>query len=230
MRALRSHMTPLITLVLASFLARFGYQMARSPVLPRFAQDLGAAPEMLGLIVAASTITGVAIKLPAGALSDVLGRKRMMLLGCLFFAAPPFLYPFVYSASALLALWREAWLVRRRRRPGLYGGTPPQWPHSLLHRQLYDDLPDRGGPRPGSGHCDPLDHRASGGLSRGWSHGLRDGGLRDDLGYWGGCRTDSSWLPDRLPELRHGVHAHRCADGCGRPHLCDLCQGPSHCL
>ena len=97
-------MTPLITLVLASFLARFGYQMARSPVLPRFAQDLGAAPEMLGLIVAASTITGVVIKLPAGALSDVLGRKRMMLLGCLFFAAPPFLYPFVYSASALLAL------------------------------------------------------------------------------------------------------------------------------
>ena len=97
-------MTPLMTLVLASFLARFGYQMARSPVLPRFAQDLGAAPEMLGLIVAASTITGVAIKLPAGALSDVLGRKRMMLLGCLFFAAPPFLYPFVYSASALLAL------------------------------------------------------------------------------------------------------------------------------
>ena len=97
-------MTPLITLVLASFLARFGYQMARSPVLPRFAQDLGAAPEMLGLIVAASTITGVVIKLPAGALSDVLGRKRMMLLGCLFFAAPPFLYPFVYSASALLTL------------------------------------------------------------------------------------------------------------------------------
>ena len=31
-------MTPLITLVLASFLARFGYQMARSPVLPRFAR------------------------------------------------------------------------------------------------------------------------------------------------------------------------------------------------
>jgi len=97
-------MTPFVTLVLASFLARFGYQMARSPVLPRFAQDLGAAPELLGLIFAASTITGVVIKLPAGALSDVLGRKRMMLLGCLFFAAPPFLYPFVHSPGALLAL------------------------------------------------------------------------------------------------------------------------------
>ena len=51
-------MTPFVTLVLASFLARFGYQMARSPVLPRFAQDLGATPELLGLIFAASTITG----------------------------------------------------------------------------------------------------------------------------------------------------------------------------
>lgn len=97
-------MTPFISLVLAGFLARFGYQMARSPVLPRFAQDLGATPEVIGLIVAASTITGVVIKLPAGALSDVLGRKRMMLVGCLFFAAPPFLYPFVHSAGALLAL------------------------------------------------------------------------------------------------------------------------------
>ena len=97
-------MSPFLALVLAGFLARFGYQMARSPVLPRFAQDLGASPEMIGVIFAASTITGVAIKLPAGALSDVLGRKRMLLLGCLFFAAPPFLYPFVHSPGALLAL------------------------------------------------------------------------------------------------------------------------------
>ena len=63
-------MTPLLILVLASFLARFSHQMARSPVLPRFAQDLGAAPELIGLIVAASTVTGVFIKLPAGALAS----------------------------------------------------------------------------------------------------------------------------------------------------------------
>jgi len=97
-------MTPFMTMVIAGFLARFGYQMARSPVLPRFAQDLGAAPEAVGLIVAASTITGIVIKLPAGALSDLLGRKRMMLLGCLFFAVPPFLYPLVHTPGALLAL------------------------------------------------------------------------------------------------------------------------------
>ena len=97
-------MSPFLQLVLAGFLARLGYQMARSPVLPRFAQDLGAAPELLGLIVAASTVTGVVIKLPAGALSDLLGRKRMMLLGCCFFAAPPFLYPLVDSPGPLLGL------------------------------------------------------------------------------------------------------------------------------
>jgi MFS family permease len=84
--------------------SRLGYQMARSPILPRFAQDLGSTPELLGLIVAASTITGIFIKLPAGALSDLFGRRRMMLLGCLFFAGPPFLYPLVADPIHLLLL------------------------------------------------------------------------------------------------------------------------------
>src|SRR5437899_7402785 len=91
-------------IVFASLLSRLGYQMARSPVLPPFAADLGALPELIGIIVAASTITGVFFKLPAGALSDVLGKKRMMVLGALFFALPPFLYPFVHDAWSLLAL------------------------------------------------------------------------------------------------------------------------------
>ncbi|HSK29565.1 MAG TPA: MFS transporter, partial [Candidatus Limnocylindria bacterium] len=101
---MNSLITPFVILVLASLLSRFSYQMARSPVLPRFAQDLGSSPELIGLIVAASTITGIFIKLPAGALSDILGRRRMMLLGSLFFALPPFLYPFITDASGLLAL------------------------------------------------------------------------------------------------------------------------------
>ena len=97
-------MNAFIAIVFASLLSRLGYQMARSPVLPTFAADLGASPEVIGLIVAASTITGVFFKLPSGALSDVLGRKRMMVLGALFFAAPPFLYPFVQEPWSLLAL------------------------------------------------------------------------------------------------------------------------------
>ena len=97
-------MNVFVAIVFASLLSRLGYQMARSPVLPRFAEDLGATPELIGVIVAASTITGVFFKLPAGALSDVLGRKKMMVLGALFFAAPPFFYPLVNDATALLIL------------------------------------------------------------------------------------------------------------------------------
>src|SRR5712671_1302818 len=97
-------MNAFIAIIFASLLSRLGYQMARTPVLPSFAADLGALPELVGVIVAASTITGVFLKLPAGALSDVLGRKRMMVAGALFFSAPPFLYPFVHDPWSLLAL------------------------------------------------------------------------------------------------------------------------------
>lgn len=97
-------MNPFLAVVTASLLARLSYQMARSPVLPRFAENLGAAPELIGIVVAASTVTGVLFKLPAGALSDIFGRRRVMLLGAVFFAVPPFLYPLVEDASTLLAL------------------------------------------------------------------------------------------------------------------------------
>jgi DHA1 family multidrug resistance protein-like MFS transporter len=97
-------MNGFIAIVFASVLARLSYQMARSPVLPTFAADLGAAPEFIGVIVAASTVTGIFFKLPSGALSDVLGRKRVMVLGALFFAVPPFFYPFVQEPWSLLAL------------------------------------------------------------------------------------------------------------------------------
>jgi DHA1 family multidrug resistance protein-like MFS transporter len=97
-------LTPFLMLCLVGFSARLGYQMARPPVLPRFAAELGADAWLIGLIVGASTLTGVLIKFPAGALSDVLGRRRMLLLGAAFFAFPPFLYLLVQDACALLGL------------------------------------------------------------------------------------------------------------------------------
>ena len=57
-------MNAFAAIVLASLLSRLGYQMARSPVLPAFAADLGALPEFIGVIVAASTVIGVFFKLP----------------------------------------------------------------------------------------------------------------------------------------------------------------------
>ncbi|MDA8108065.1 MAG: MFS transporter [Betaproteobacteria bacterium] len=97
-------MNAFAAIVVAGTLSRLGYQMARSPVLPAFAADLGAPPEMIGAIVAASTVTGIFFKLPSGALSDVLGKKPMMMLGAAFFAVPPFLYGFVGDPWSLLVL------------------------------------------------------------------------------------------------------------------------------
>jgi MFS family permease len=97
-------LTPFIMLCFVGFSARLGYQMARPPVLPRFAAELGAEAWLIGLIVGTSTITGVFIKFPAGALSDILGRRRMILLGAAFFAFPPFLYLLVQEAYTLLGL------------------------------------------------------------------------------------------------------------------------------
>lgn len=97
-------MSTFFAIVFASLLSRISYQMARSPVLPIFAANMGASPEFIGVIVAASTITGIFFKLPSGALSDVLGRKRMMVIGAVFFAVPPFLYPLVQEPWSLLAL------------------------------------------------------------------------------------------------------------------------------
>ncbi len=72
------------------FLARFSYALARNPVLPLFAMYLGAGPEAIGLAVGISTVTGIFFKLPAGALSDVIGRRKTMLAGLCFFAFVPF--------------------------------------------------------------------------------------------------------------------------------------------
>jgi MFS family permease len=85
-------------------LAYTSYAMCRSPLLPLFARHLGASPEMVGLVMAASTITGVAVKMPAGALSDVFGRRALLVAGAAVFGLTPFVYPAVTSLAWLIAL------------------------------------------------------------------------------------------------------------------------------
>jgi DHA1 family multidrug resistance protein-like MFS transporter len=86
------------------FLARFSYALARNPVLPLFALFLGAGPEAIGLAVGISTVTGIFFKLPSGALSDVVGRRRTMLAGLVVFGVMPFAYLFISSYTALVAV------------------------------------------------------------------------------------------------------------------------------
>ncbi|MEO5366750.1 MAG: MFS transporter [Magnetococcus sp. WYHC-3] len=75
-----------------SFLARFSYALARNPVLPLYALFLGAGPEAVGLAVGISTVTGIFFKLPSGALSDIIGRRRTLLAGLCVFAFMPLAY------------------------------------------------------------------------------------------------------------------------------------------
>jgi MFS family permease len=76
----------------AGLLAIFSSTISKSPVLPLFATHLGADPAGVGLVAAVSAFTGVAVSLPAGLLSDRIGRGRMLLFSALVFASAPFLY------------------------------------------------------------------------------------------------------------------------------------------
>ena len=80
------------------------YNMVRMPVLSLFAESLGASPERIGLIVSVSTLTGVFLKLPSGALSDIYGRRLLLRIGVVAFGLPPFLYPFITDLDALTSL------------------------------------------------------------------------------------------------------------------------------
>ena len=80
------------------------YNMVRMPVLSLFAESLGAGPERIGFIVSISTLTGVFLKLPSGALSDIYGRRFLLQIGVVAFGLPPFIYPFITDLNALTTL------------------------------------------------------------------------------------------------------------------------------
>ena len=92
----------LVRLCAAGFVAYCSYSICRAPLLPLFARELGAGPALVGFVMGASTLTGVFLKLPAGALSDLFGRRRLLFAGAVVFATLPFTY---LAVSAL------AWLV-----------------------------------------------------------------------------------------------------------------------
>ncbi len=93
-----------VKLSAAALFLYFSYALARSPILPLYAKSLGANPEVIGWVVAASTITGVIMKLPAGTFSDIFGRRLLLLIGALVFSLIPFLYPVVTAVGMLILL------------------------------------------------------------------------------------------------------------------------------
>jgi len=79
--------------------------MAKNPVLKPFASSLGTPTEWTGFVASASTIPGILVSLPAASLSDILGRRKLLLASAVVFASAPFLY-------LLITAWWQLILVR----------------------------------------------------------------------------------------------------------------------
>ena len=97
-------MTSFVKLCFIGFFAFLAYTLSRFPVIPLYAESLNLTPQQIGLVVGASTITGIFFKMPAGALSDIFGRKKIMLLGICFFAFTPFFYFLAKDATSLFII------------------------------------------------------------------------------------------------------------------------------
>lgn len=72
--------------------AIFGSTMSKNPVLPLFAESIGTPEYLMGFVAAASTIPGILVSFPAGSLSDIFGRRKVLILSSVIFASAPFLY------------------------------------------------------------------------------------------------------------------------------------------
>ncbi len=92
------------SLYAVGFLARASYALARTPVLALFAAALGAGPEAIGFAVAISTVTGIFFKMPAGVLSDVIGKTRTLFIGLAVFALVPLAYLLVSNYVGLVVV------------------------------------------------------------------------------------------------------------------------------
>lgn len=96
--------SPFMALCTVGFLGRLSYEMMRTPLTPLLARHLGTPEQFIGLIVAAVTITGIFVKLPAGALSDIFGFRRLMMAGVWVKVSGPFLYLLAFSWPVLLII------------------------------------------------------------------------------------------------------------------------------
>jgi MFS transporter, DHA1 family, multidrug resistance protein len=85
-------LSPFVLLCLMGGLAILSSTMAKNPALPLFIRSMGVPNSTVGFIAAASTVVGILVSLPAGVLSDLIGRRRVILASMIVFSTAPFLY------------------------------------------------------------------------------------------------------------------------------------------
>ena len=89
------------------FFAIFSSTMSKSPILPLFAESLMASEfemQFIGYVIAASTIPGILVSVIAGRLSDMYGRKKLILISTAIFASAPFFYLFATNIWILMVI------------------------------------------------------------------------------------------------------------------------------
>jgi len=91
----------LYAILIAGFFAILGSTMSKSPTLPLYAQSLGLSRGEIGIVAAASTITGIFMNFASGLLSDIYGRKKLLKISGFVFFSAPLLYLFANNAIAL---------------------------------------------------------------------------------------------------------------------------------
>ena len=89
---MQKRISPFLMLCIMGGLAIFSSTMAKNPALPLFIRSMGVPISTVGFIAAASAIVGIVVSLPAGILSDIVGRRRVILIAAFVFASAPFLY------------------------------------------------------------------------------------------------------------------------------------------
>ncbi len=99
---MKRRLSPFFMICVMGGLAILSSTMAKNPTLPLFIRSLGVGEATVGLIAAASTIVGIVVSIPAGILSDVIGRRRVLLASMVVFATAPFLYLLVAAPWQLV--------------------------------------------------------------------------------------------------------------------------------
>ncbi|CAG37567.1 MFS transporter [Desulfotalea psychrophila] len=91
----------LITLLLSIFIALLGIGII-VPVMPIYAETLGAGGFALGMIIASFSVSRCILQPIIGNLSDSLGRKRFLIAGLLIYALVGLLIPEAESIQSLI--------------------------------------------------------------------------------------------------------------------------------
>lgn len=94
----------LLILMLNLFLVFTGIGLV-IPIMPKFMESLGITGGIIGLLVAAFSLTQLLFSPLAGRLADSFGRKRMIVIGMIVFAISEWLFGLA-SSSALLFVSR----------------------------------------------------------------------------------------------------------------------------